>query len=142
MITTKNPLRNEKEIIGTFAYCIDITSHLGQIQNILSSIHPIPLSTNDKLTRGSYILHQGNLDPVLTNRQMDCLYYFLRGKTAKETAVILRLSKRTVEFYLENLKNQFSCQTKAELIDKAISHGFMNVLPNCLFNQCNAKSIS
>jgi DNA-binding CsgD family transcriptional regulator len=52
---------------------------------------------------------------TLSSREMECLRLFLKGKTAKQTAALLGLSHRTVEFYFENVKNKLGCLTKAEL---------------------------
>lgn len=127
MLNTKNPLRDPKnKIIGTFAYCLDITKQVAQIKSLLTAI---------SATEGSFILHQKNNDLDLTTRQMDCLFYLLRGKTSKETAAILGLSSRTIEYYIIQLKNKFSCHTKSELVDFAINKGLLNVIPSCLSNQ-------
>jgi DNA-binding CsgD family transcriptional regulator len=52
----------------------------------------------------------------LTSRERECIKLLIQGKSAKETAVILRLSRRTVEFYLENIKNKLSCSYKHEVL--------------------------
>lgn len=59
-------------------------------------------------------------DSYLSKRENDCLYHYSRGKTTREIAVILNLSKRTVEHYLENIKNKLGVTTKSELIDKIL----------------------
>ena len=53
---------------------------------------------------------------VLTERQLQCVKYLLQGKTAREIAEILGLSRRTVEYYLSNVKSRFECNNKVELI--------------------------
>lgn len=58
----------------------------------------------------------------LSKREAECLYFLLRGNTAKNIANILRLSPRTVEHYLENVKMKFNVRTKTELIEKTIDH--------------------
>ncbi len=40
----------------------------------------------------------------LTNREAECLYWMSKGKTAHETAMILDISKRTVEVFREKCK--------------------------------------
>jgi len=52
---------------------------------------------------------------LLSMRERQCLKLLLEGKSAKETAVILRLSPRTVESYFENIKDKLSCWTKHEI---------------------------
>lgn len=61
----------------------------------------------------------------LTNREVDCLSYVLKGKTLKETADILNLSKRTVESYFENIKSKWGCKNKTELLIQAFKSGYI-----------------
>lgn len=68
----------------------------------------------------------------LTKRESECLFYTLRAKTAKETARFLEISHRTVEEYINTLKEKFQCHTKQELIGKAIDLGFMEMLPESI----------
>jgi DNA-binding CsgD family transcriptional regulator len=54
--------------------------------------------------------------PKLSNREIDCLKLYLMGKSSSEIAEDLELTKRTIEFYIENIKNKLSCYKKSELI--------------------------
>ena len=129
MINTKNPLRDKSNsICGTFAYCIDITQQFSRMQDILSSIQ---YSKSGRLMQGSYILQEGNIvhntanDFNLTNREHACLLHLLRGRTAKETAEALFISKRTVEKHIDHIRAKFKVTTKSQLYDKAVEHGFI-----------------
>ena len=51
----------------------------------------------------------------LSERERQCLKLFLLGKSAKETAIDLSLSPRTIEFYFENIKNKLACRDKASV---------------------------
>ena len=55
-------------------------------------------------------------------RQKECLQYLVRGKTAKEIADILGLSKRTIENYIDTIKVKFNVSTRSELIDLIIDY--------------------
>lgn len=57
----------------------------------------------------------------LTQRQMDVLFLLTRGKTAKETAIKLGLSHRTIENHLANLKVKMNVSSRSELIEKSIN---------------------
>ena len=57
----------------------------------------------------------------LSDRERECIKLLLHGKSTKETAALLNLSPRTIEHYLENIKNKFSCQYKHELFSVAES---------------------
>jgi DNA-binding CsgD family transcriptional regulator len=70
----------------------------------------------------------------LTERQEACLFYVIRGFSAKQIAEKLSLSKRTVEGHIENLKVAVGVKSKSELTEKMMSFGFLNVLPECLLS--------
>lgn len=65
----------------------------------------------------------------LTKRELQCLFYVLRGCQSREIAEKLGLSKRTVEFYIDNIKSKFHSKNKSELIASAIQAGYLNYLP-------------
>lgn len=60
---------------------------------------------------GDYVAKADLLSP----REQGCMRLLLKGKSIKEIAAILKLSPRTVEHYLESVKNKFNCQFKNEL---------------------------
>ena len=68
----------------------------------------------------------------LTPRQAECLFLLLRGQTARHIAARLYLSPRTVEDYLDQLKDIFHCRSRAELIETAFNEGFGPYLPPSL----------
>lgn len=49
----------------------------------------------------------GNL--FLTKRELHCINYLIFGKTAEEIAIILNISKRTVETHIQNIKRKMNC---------------------------------
>jgi DNA-binding CsgD family transcriptional regulator len=57
-------------------------------------------------------------------REGDCLFFLLRGKTAKEIGRLLNISHRTVEAHVEHLKVKLGCKNKSELIAKALNEGY------------------
>lgn len=98
----KKPLRNEqKKVIGIIFHC----SSLSVLSTQLTSTH----------------VNQHKLSA----REMECLSYYLKGKTLKEIAAVLNLSQRTVESYYENIKSKFGCDTKTELIIAAVKQGYL-----------------
>ena len=52
----------------------------------------------------------------LSAREKQCLKLLIQDKSAKETAVVLKLSRRTVEYYFENIKNKLDCWSKQEIL--------------------------
>jgi DNA-binding CsgD family transcriptional regulator len=87
--------------------------------------------------------HQGNVIGVtamsikisdasripLTRQQTACLKELAFGFTHKQIAKNLGLSQKTVEHYLDAVKNKLQCKTRSELIMQAIERG---LLCNCL----------
>ncbi|PJD97983.1 MAG: hypothetical protein CK425_02140 [Parachlamydia sp.] len=77
--------------------------------------------TLDPFTYKAYLKDLG-LGPLikkatlLSSRESQCIRQLLKGKSAKETGAALGLSPRTVEFYLENIKNKLSCTSKQEIL--------------------------
>lgn len=53
-----------------------------------------------------------------TPREEQCLIQLTQGKSAKEVAKALKISHRTVESYLESIKQKLGCRNKFELIGK------------------------
>lgn len=54
----------------------------------------------------------------LTRREKEIAKQIARGYTAKEIGMLLNLSKRTAEHYIEILKCIFHCSSKSELIQR------------------------
>lgn len=52
----------------------------------------------------------------LTQRELDCVRYIVRGYTSKEIAKELSLSFRTVENYCERIKTKLGCRRKQDII--------------------------
>ena len=56
---------------------------------------------------------------LLSQRERQCLELLLQGKTAKETAAHLGLSRRTVESYFQTIKQKLRCSNKGQLFSIA-----------------------
>ncbi len=54
----------------------------------------------------------------ISNSENECLIYLAHGMTAKEVAKILKISPRTVESHIQNMKIKLNCYNKSELINK------------------------
>jgi len=64
----------------------------------------------------------------LTVRELQTLNYLLKGRTAFETAQILHISPKTVEFYIDSVKLKLNCLNKADLFDKIWNTNLINVI--------------
>lgn len=56
----------------------------------------------------------------LSKRESECAYYLTRGMTMKLVAKAMGLSPRTVEFYIENMKDKLGCHMKSDLIARLL----------------------
>lgn len=63
-----------------------------------------------------------------TRREAERMVCLLKGKKTKDVAMILKLSPRTVEFYIKNMKAKVGCRTKFELIDLVNTSEFMKYM--------------
>lgn len=133
-IFTKAPMWNDQEeLIGTIYHGQDITSTTAMEIGSLLTRASVADVGSDILGQSSYILGTQFSDLKLTDRQSEVLFYLLRGKTVKQIGLLLGISYRTVDEYMEQLKHKFGAMNKHELIDKAISFGFLNTIPEKLF---------
>ncbi len=132
-------VNNKGQIVGSFGQAMKILD-----ANWLKSL-TISLGIFDefyknpaKMRFGFNMLNEDNV--AVSNREAECLFYTLRGKSAKAIANQLDLSPKTVEFYLEQLKHKFNCINKSQLIEKAISLGYFDRIPESLVFSKNKRN--
>lgn len=102
-----------KQMEGEASSLIDLK---GKDFHTKEFIHP----DVDSATLKAYLKDLGKAQEIhlagqLSRREKQCIKLLLAGKSAKDTASILKLSHRTIEFYFENIKNKLSCSTKQEI---------------------------
>jgi DNA-binding CsgD family transcriptional regulator len=61
-----------------------------------------------------YIGHQC-IKAYLTRREIECLQWYIEGKTTCEIGIILGLSRRTVETHIQRIKEKTSCYSRSQL---------------------------
>lgn len=133
-IFSKSPLIINRQVIGTIFSGQDITNVSTLELGALLSKMRIEGVTNDLLGQDSYMFGSKFNKMNLTNRESEVLFFVLRGKTAKIIAKTLKLSPRTIEKYIDALKAKFNVNNLHELIDKSISLGYLNIIPEGLFS--------
>ena len=57
----------------------------------------------------------------MTSREVEVLTWAARGKTSTEIAIILGLSKRTIDFHLDNARTKLGATTRVEAAIKAVT---------------------
>lgn len=76
----------------------------------------------------SFVLSSENrINPFdkLTHRQKNCLFHLIKGLSYKQIAQRLKLSPKTVENYLNIIKDKLHCINRSELIEKCWQHNFI-----------------
>jgi DNA-binding CsgD family transcriptional regulator len=69
----------------------------------------------------------GSAAPILLReREKEALTWAARGKTSAEIAQILGLSKRTVDFHLDNARCKLGVATRTQAVMKAASGQLIN----------------
>jgi len=64
----------------------------------------------------------------LSPREKECLRWFLKGLSAVQIGKKVHLSNRTVEHYLDSVKNKLSCNSRQELYETLLScSDFLNL---------------
>ncbi len=125
-LTTKTPLLEDETVLGTMYQCqplnVDLISRISQILINQDRYY-------SKSNQRSYNIVGKLKDYNLSPRQQECLYHLLRGKSASTIGQMLKLSKRTVESYIDEIKSKMHCDSKAELIEKSIDHGLLYCIP-------------
>ena len=111
-LSIKFPWYNlENRVIGIFGCCILLDKN--PLAYSLSLIAQLGLLKNIEKQSGAEIDNT-----YLSKQQLNCAKFLLNGMTSKEIALQLKLSPRTVETYLENLKAKLKCNNKADLLIK------------------------
>ncbi|HRE31776.1 MAG TPA: helix-turn-helix domain-containing protein, partial [Candidatus Berkiella sp.] len=71
----------------------------------------------------------------ITRKEKETLFFLIQGKTYKEIAEIQNVSQRAIVEHVENLKYKLHCESKSELIGRAIDLGFHYQIPNTLLTK-------
>ena len=124
IFVNKRPIiDSNNNVLGTIGICNDVTN-----TNIGLALL---LNKKNKKIQNSYQISNFNygIGNKLTKKQSTCIFLMLRGKTAKEIADIMGISRRTVESHMQVIKYKLSCNSKSQIIDKSIELGFCNVIP-------------
>ncbi len=123
-------LDDTSQVIGIFSQAKDMTeSRLIDFSRFMFDANG---KYAQKKTRSGFecIITQEDNVNGLSKKEMVVLFYFLRGKTAREISDIIFRSEKTINFHLEAIKSKFNVVSKSALIEKAIYDGFMNIIPD------------
>jgi DNA-binding CsgD family transcriptional regulator len=65
-------------------------------------------------------------DPKLTKRELEVLTLVIEGKSSKEVAEILFVSKRTVDFHLANIYEKLEVTNRVQAFRRAARLGLIS----------------
>jgi DNA-binding CsgD family transcriptional regulator len=127
----KYPWRDEKNnIIGIICHSVEIEN-----SDLIALGHKLKKNAHFASSPIHYLGKPCGIEKYhFTPREQECLFFMIRGKTAKCIAKIIGISYRTVEYYFEKIKIKMQCHTKSEVINKAIENGFVDIIPKSLSN--------
>lgn len=101
-------------------YCLNMSQSIGLSYHTTESIDKDVL---ERQVREDFFKEIGLLKSAnfsisdFSKREIECIDSLLNGNTALITANNLNLSDRTVQHYIENIKNKVGCHSKAELLN-------------------------
>lgn len=128
----KKPLFNMAgEIIGTIGEFIDISNLLSP--RLFSNCIIFECLYGKKVQQFEVSIDNVYRDLGLSKKQSEVFFFLLRSKSTKEIAHILELSPRTIESYIDNIKNKLGCNNKNQLVEKGIVSGYLGFLPETLY---------
>lgn len=128
-ITNKVPFMQKDKAVGSICHCTHLQpDFFGKIATCLIQSDK-KYYGKDKQKERSYTIGEELAKHTLAKRELDCVFYLARGKTMKEIGKFLNISWRTVESYLMRIKLKWNCKTKGDIIDYAITHGYLNYIP-------------
>jgi DNA-binding CsgD family transcriptional regulator len=96
---------NKKELFTT--YIQEFYEKMAHVLNNLSRYRLIVPFTPKPFTKST---------GSRSTRQMECCDLIVKGLTSNEIGEMLRLSPRTVEFYIDNIKRKFGAKNRSQLV--------------------------
>jgi len=116
-LSSKTPLRNKAgKIMGVIGTSIEITQSY-KLNALKDTLKKINTSAQSIHHLSSYAKFR---NIRFTPREIDVLQLVIQGQTSKKIAAQLKLSVRTIEGYIENLKIKMKAGTKYDLIEKTL----------------------
>jgi DNA-binding CsgD family transcriptional regulator len=111
----------DNELKGVFGCAIMLDYF--KPDNIADQLSLISNTFMAKILPSQNILPGKSIDGVyFSKREMEIIRLVIRGRTMREAAVILNLSRRTVENYFITIRNKMNVSSKSEFIDKVIDY--------------------
>lgn len=105
-------LRNKEDKTYPFVY-----TNLGTPPVTLHQVREANVAQRTKnMSNKMYFLGERYPNIYFTRREAQTSFHLLKGHTIVDTAKQMKLSPRTVEFYVKNMKTKVRCKSKRELL--------------------------
>ena len=133
LYTQKHPIENQDgSVTSVLTWCheLDRFPELSKkVFNSLSKFHidKMPISISLELIDRFDMIN-------LSKRQSECYYYILRGYSNADISNILFISKRTVDFHCEKIKDTLGLQKRTEMIEYGIILRLLRYIPKSLIS--------
>jgi DNA-binding CsgD family transcriptional regulator len=122
---------NQHEGTANYFFNILLTDKNCKLIELITSDNQ---SFNFSFKGGAYQILDQAEDAIFTKREIDVLFYLIRGYSAKETGKKLSRSNRTIESHIENMKHKYGVNNRQQLIEKALINGYLSIMPSHLIN--------
>ncbi len=134
LLVTKTPYHDKQGNTPAVIVCgMELTNkEITKMAYLLDTESPFARGKPLIISNNTYIFSKCEIK--LTPRELECMFYILRGRSYKRIARILNISHRTVEEYVSTIKLKFECNTKDELIEKAYELDLTRFVPESLMN--------
>lgn len=83
-----------------------------------------------KTRKSKYPLGGKLTGQYLTNREAECMGLLATGHTMRTAAKAMKISSRTVECYLANIKERFGIPSKSGVLNALYESGFWSYVKN------------
>jgi len=105
---------SDGRIIHFLSSRVPLFDHSGDIVGIIGN--SVDINSLRKIAeREIEITKEKKALSLLSQREMDCVHWYLKGKNSGEIAIILGISRRTVETHIENAKSKLDCTNLFQL---------------------------
>ncbi|WP_417203405.1 response regulator [Acetoanaerobium sticklandii] len=117
--------------LGAKGYLLKDTTRKELIRTIEAALRGETL-LQPEIVRNIFVSPANNLSNTdssynypLTEKELSILDFICRGCTSKEISIDLKLSERTVKFYLTNIYTKLNVNSRSEAVAKAINEGII-----------------
>lgn len=140
LITKKRPFYKNNQLLGVLCHASEIqTKTITKLIKLLTHSDQRYFGANvaDRSYQIGYLQESSNL----SQREMNCLFYIIRGKSTADIAEQLGISINTVASYIKRIGIKWHCQNRTEIIQYAIENDFHKYIPEFYLTQNISKHL-